>query len=69
MIEEHESIEPENRVWVQRYQNSSECDVVVKFRGREMSLRCRDYSQAVKWAKIECKAYRLSDDFEILSES
>ena len=69
MIEEHELIEPENRVWVQRHQNSSECDVVVVFRGREMSLRCRDYSQAVKWAKIECKAYRLPDDFTILSES
>ena len=69
MIEEHESIEPENRVLVQRYQNSSECDVVVTFRGRKMSLRCRDYSQAVKWAKIECKAYRLPDDFAILSES
>ena len=69
MIEEHESIEPENRVWVQRYQDSPECDVVVVFRGREMSLRCRDYSQAVKWAKIECKAYRLPDDFTILSES
>jgi hypothetical protein len=69
MIEKHESSEPENRVWVQRYHNSSECDVVVSFRGREMSLRCRDYNQAVKWAKIECKAYRLADDFATLSES
>jgi len=69
MIANNGSSEPENRVWVHRYHNSSECDVVVSFRGREMTLRCRDYSQAVKWAKIECKAYRLADELAILSES
>ena len=36
---------------------------MVAYRGREMSLRCRDYIQAVKWARIECKTYRLPDDF------
>jgi hypothetical protein len=30
-----------------------------------MVLRCRDYSQAVKWAKIECKTYRISEDFGV----
>ena len=72
MTEEHEpTIESVNRVWVRRYQNSPECDVVVAFRGRELVLRCRDYQQAVKWARIECKAYKLPDNFavsQLLSE-
>ena len=30
-----------------------------------MVLRCRDYSQAVKWAKIKCKSYKIPDDFTV----
>jgi hypothetical protein len=70
MIEEHHESTgtdvPANGVWVQRYTDSPECDVIVAFRGREMALRCRDYNQAVQWARIECKAYRLPDDFAIV---
>ena len=53
--------ECEGEVRVQRHHNSPECEVIVTYRGREMSLRCRDYDQAIKWARIECKAYKLTD--------
>jgi hypothetical protein len=44
MIAEHV-----DEVRVRRYGDVPECDVVVAVRGLEMSLRCRDYNQAVKW--------------------
>ena len=52
-------------VWVRRYRDTVECDVVVVVREQMMVLRCRDYSQAVKWTKIECKSYRIPDDFTV----
>jgi hypothetical protein len=52
-------------VWVRRYRDTAECDVVVVVREQTMVLRCRDYSQAVKWAKIECKSYKIPDDFTV----
>jgi len=48
MIAEHAA-----EVWVRRYNGVRECDVVVGGRGQEMSLRCRDYNEAVKWARID----------------
>jgi len=30
-----------------------------------MVIKCRDYSQAVKWARIECKAYKVPDAFAV----
>jgi hypothetical protein len=50
---------------VRRYDGVRECDVVVFFRGQEMTLRCRDYDQAVKWARIECKSYKVADGFTV----
>jgi hypothetical protein len=50
-------------VWVRRYSGVPECDVVVAVRGQEMSLRCRDYNEAVKWARIECKSYKIDGGF------
>lgn len=52
-------------VWVRRYRDTVERDVVVVVREQMMVLRCRDYSQAVKWTKIECKSYRIPDDFTV----
>jgi hypothetical protein len=54
-------------VRVLRYDDIAECDVIVAFRGKKMSIRCRDYNQAVKWARIECKAYKLPDTFAVES--
>ena len=42
-----------------------ECDVVVFFRGQAMTLRCRNYDQAVEWARIECKTYKVADGFTV----
>jgi hypothetical protein len=50
---------------VRRYDGARECEVVVFFRGRAMTLRCRDYDQAVEWARIECKVYKVADGFTV----
>ena len=42
-----------------------ECDVVVFFRGQAMTLRRRNYDQAVEWARIECKTYKVADGFTV----
>jgi hypothetical protein len=54
-------------VWVRRYSGVPECDVVVAIRGQEMSLRCRNYYDAAKWARIECKSYRIEGGFTVES--
>jgi hypothetical protein len=56
MAAEHDA-----EVRVQRHRHSPECDVIVTIHGREMSIRCGDYNQAVKWARMECKVYKLPD--------
>jgi hypothetical protein len=52
-------------VRVRCHSDVPECEVVVAFRGKEMSLKCRDYSQAVKWARIECNAYKVAGSFTV----
>jgi hypothetical protein len=52
-------------VKVRRFSGSVACDVVVLVRGQEMTLSCRNFSQAVKWARIECKTYKVADAFAI----
>jgi hypothetical protein len=47
-------------VLIRRYDNAPECVVVVAFRGRQSLLRCRDYDQAVKWARVECRSYGIA---------
>jgi hypothetical protein len=49
------------QVFVRRYTASEICDVVVLVRNQEMVLRCPDYSQALKWARLECKSYNISE--------
>lgn len=53
------------QVRVRRHSDVAEGDVIVAFRGQEMSLRCRDYNQAVKWARIECRCYQISGGFTV----
>ena len=60
MIAEHAA-----EVRVRRHSGVRECDVVVAVRGQEISLRCRDYNQAVKWARIECKSYKVEGGFTV----
>jgi len=52
-------------ICIRRYDGGPQCDVVVLFRGQAMTLRCRDYDQAVDWARIECKAYKVADGFTV----
>jgi hypothetical protein len=52
-------------ICVRRYDGVPECDVVVSFRGHAMTLRCRNYDQAVEWARIECKAYKVAGGFTV----
>jgi hypothetical protein len=52
-------------VRVRRHQVVPECEVLVAFRGQEMRLKCPNYSHAVKWARIECKAYRVEGGFTV----
>ena len=47
------------QVFIRRHTASESCDVVVSVRGREIVLRCPDYSQALKWARLECKSYKI----------
>ena len=54
------------RVIIRRH--AEVCDVVVLVRGQEIVHRCPDYSQALKWARLECKSYKISEpEIEILS--
>ena len=52
-------------VRIRRHSNAPQCDVVVVVGGKEMSLRCRDYNQAVKWARLECKSYKVGAGFTV----
>jgi hypothetical protein len=47
------------QVFIRRHTASQTCDVVVLVRGQEMVLRCPDYSQALKWARLECRSYKI----------
>jgi hypothetical protein len=59
------STKPSAQVTVRQYSDSPECDVVVIVREQTMVLKCRDYDQAVNWARIECKSYKIADDFTV----
>ena len=52
-------------VRIRRYDGRSECDVVVLVRGKQILLKCPDYSQAVKWARLECKSYQIEAGFSV----
>lgn len=50
-------------VRLERYPGFLACDVIVVVRGREMVIQLPDYSQALKWARMECRTYKIPDDF------
>jgi hypothetical protein len=52
---------PERReeVWIRRYSDCFECDVIVVIRGREMVVQLPDYGHAVKWAQMESRSYKI----------
>ena len=52
-------------VRIRRHGDAPQCEVVVAVGGKEMSLKCRDYNQAVKWARLECKSYKVDGGFTV----
>jgi hypothetical protein len=54
-----ENVDSPRGVSIRRHNSSSECDVIVAIRHREMVVRLPDYSRAVQWARMESKAYKL----------
>ena len=59
------SSEPVAEIRVRRHSDVPDCDVLVVYRGKIMSVRCRDYAQAVKWARVECKSYNVAAGFTV----
>ena len=55
------------RVFIHPYAASQICDVIVSVRGQQMVVRCPDYSQAQKWARMECRSYNIPEP-EIVGE-
>jgi hypothetical protein len=53
------------QVRIRRHSDVPECDVIVIFRGKELSVKCRDYNEAVKWARLECKSYKIAEGFSV----
>jgi len=47
------------QVFIRCHAASEICDVVVLVRGQEMVLRLPSYSQAIKWARLERKSYKI----------
>jgi hypothetical protein len=57
-------------VKIRSYRDSPICDVVVVVRGTEMVLRCRDYRQAMRWARIERKTYKIPEpDIDVATKA
>ena len=52
---------PEHReeVWIRRYSDCLECDLC----GREMVVQLPEFSQAVKWAQMEARSYKIPARF------
>ena len=48
---------------IRHYRDCIECDVIVLVRGHEMVIGCPDYKQAVNWARLECKSYKIPANF------
>jgi hypothetical protein len=54
-----------DQITVLRHHGSTECNVVVTVRGRQIVLKCRDFKQAAKWAGIEAKSYKIPNEFSV----
>ena len=50
-------------VSIRRHKDGPEYDVILVLRGKQLVLRCPDYRGAVQWARVECKSYRIPEDF------
>lgn len=48
-------------VCLKRYRKAPDCLVIVTRGDNEMSIRFHDYERAARWARMECKSYRLKE--------
>ena len=46
-------------VEIRRYEDGPDCDVVVTTRRRCLVMSCPTYDEALRWALLECKVYKL----------
>ena len=46
-------------VEIRRYEDGPDCDVVVTTRRRRLVMSCPTYDEALRWALLECKVYKL----------
>jgi hypothetical protein len=58
-----ENADSRSEISIHRYRNRSACDVIVAIGDREMVVRLPDYGQAIKWAQMEARSYKLSAMF------
>jgi hypothetical protein len=57
-------------VKIRSYRDSPICDVVIVVHGAEMILRCADYRPAVRWARLECKSYKIPEpDIDVAAKA
>jgi len=57
-------------VKIRSYRDSPICDVVVGVHGTKMVLRCPDYRQAMRWARLEHKSYKIPEpDIEVVAKA
>jgi len=52
-------------VRIRRFGDRRQCEVIVVACGKEMILKCPDFAQAVKWARLECKTYQVESGFSV----
>lgn len=50
---------PKVEVEIRRYEDGPDCDVVVTTRRRRLVMSCPTYDEALRWALLECKVYKL----------
>lgn len=53
------SATPKVEVEIRRYEDGPDCDVVVTTRRRRLVMSCPNYDEALRWALLECKVYKL----------
>jgi hypothetical protein len=57
-------------VKIRSYRDSPICDVVVVVHCTKMVLRCPDYRQAMRWARLERKSYKIPEpDIDVAAKA
>jgi len=57
-------------VKIRSYRDSPIRDAVVVVHGTEMVLRCPDYRQAMRWARLERKSYKIPEpDIDVAAKA